>query len=93
MNPFAFFSLGVGMMRLGVDSQHVIAERMTRLARGDRAASVEATRMVTEKAMALGEVNARLFKAAASGKLHGAMPGVVALYGRKVRANRRRLKC
>jgi len=93
MNPFALYSLSVGMAKLTFDSQRVVAERMSRLARGDTAAGVEAVRMVTEKAFALGEVNARLANAAASGKLDGAMPGIVALYGRKVRANRRRLKC
>ena len=93
MNPFALYSLGLGMARLGFDSQRVVAERLNRLARGDTAAGVEAVRMVTEKAFALGEANARLAKAAASGRMEAALPGIVALYGRKVRANRRRLKC
>lgn len=91
--PPMWFSTGMQMARLGVDMQIVIAERLSRLARGDVAAGAEAMRMVTEKTLALGEVNARLVSAAVAGRLHRAGPEVVALYGRKVRANRRRLRC
>ncbi|MDR6954323.1 hypothetical protein J2X65_003693 [Ancylobacter sp. 3268] len=91
MHPLAFFSLGMNMARLGLDAQVVIAERVNRLARGDLAAGVEATRMVTEKALAMAEVNARLAKAAAAGTLDKVGPDIVKFYGRKVRANRRRL--
>lgn len=90
-DPFSWFATGMELFRLGMDMQVVIAERLTRLARGDAAAGVEAVRMVTEKTLALGEVNARLMAAAAAGRLDGVGPEIVALYGRKVRANRRRL--
>ncbi|MBS7546002.1 hypothetical protein KHC19_23140 [Ancylobacter oerskovii] len=91
MHPLAFISLGLDMTRLGLDAQVVIAERMRRLARGDVAAAIEAARMVTEKTLALGEVNARLASAAASGTLDKVGPEIVRFYRRKVRANRRRL--
>ncbi|WP_246252008.1 hypothetical protein [Ancylobacter pratisalsi] len=90
-DPFDFFAFSMSMARLGLDSQVVIAERMSRLARGDFAAGVEAVRMVTEKTITLGEVNARLVSAATNGRLDKVGPEIVALYGRKVRANRRRL--
>ncbi|WP_428029695.1 hypothetical protein [Ancylobacter sp.] len=91
-DPFSWFETGLQLARLGMDMQVVIAERMTRLARGDSAAGIEAVRMVTEKALALGEANAYLMTAAAAGHIERAGPEILALYGRKVRANRRRLK-
>ncbi len=91
-HPLAFFSLGISLARLGMDSQVVIAERMSRLARGDVGAGVEAIRMVSEKMLALGEANARLATAAATGRLEKVGPEIVAMYGRKVGANRRRLR-
>ena len=90
-SPLSWFTTGMQLARLGMDMQIVIAERMSRLARGDAEAGVEALRMVTEKTLALGEVNARLVKAAAAGRLDAVGPEIVALYGRKVRANRKRL--
>ncbi|MCK0208833.1 hypothetical protein MWN33_12415 [Starkeya koreensis] len=92
MHPLTWFSMGMQMARLGADMQVVMAERMSRMARGDTAAGMEAMRMVSEKALALGEVNARLMAAAASGRLEKVGPEIVGLYGRKVRANRRRLQ-
>jgi hypothetical protein len=92
MYPFDLFSLSLDLARLGLDAQVVVAERMTKLARGDLAAGIEAVRMVTEKTLALGEANAHLASAAASGKLDRVAPQIVALYRRKVRANRRRLR-
>lgn len=91
-DPLAWFETGLAMTRLGMDMQVVITERLSRLARGDAAAGVEAMRMMTEKTLALGEVNARLWKAAAAGRLGAVGPEIVALYGAKVRANRKRLK-
>ncbi|MCJ8143241.1 hypothetical protein MKI84_09965 [Ancylobacter sp. A5.8] len=92
MTPNAFLTLGVRMARLGIDSQIVVAERLSRFARGDLDSGVEAMRMITEKALALAEVNARIATSAAAGRLEHAGPEIVAMYGRKVRANRRRLK-
>ncbi|MBS9477873.1 hypothetical protein KIP89_12235 [Ancylobacter sp. VKM B-3255] len=81
------------MARLGLDAQAVVAERLTRLARGDLAAGIEASLMMSEKALAISEVNARLATAAATGRLDTVGADIVRLYGRKVRANRTRLRC
>ena len=83
----------MAMARLGMDSQAVIAERLTRLARGDVAAGVEASRMMTEKTLALGEAQARIASALMTGRMDKVGPDIARLYGRKVRANRRRLRC
>lgn len=91
MFPFDAFTLGLDLARLGADAQIVIAERLTRIARGDFAAGQEAVRMVAEKALALGEVQASLVAAAAHGRLPQVGPDIVKMYSRKVRANRRRL--
>jgi hypothetical protein len=91
MTPFFLFELGLDMARLGVEAQLVIAARMARLARGDAGAGIEAMRMVTEKALAMGEANAHLVSATLAGKPEYAGSEILALYGRKVRANRKRL--
>lgn len=93
LHPLAFFSLGMNMARLGMDAQAVVAERLTRLARGDVAAGIEASRMVTEKTLALSEVQARLAGAMMTGQMDTVGRDIVWLYGRKVRANRKRLRC
>jgi hypothetical protein len=92
MNPTTFFALGMRMARLGLDSQIVVAERMARFARGDADSGMEVMRMVTEKALALAEAQAKIVSATAAGHPERAAQQIVALYGRKVRANRRRLK-
>ena len=46
--------------RLGRDMQVVMASRLLKLARGGRAAEVEAKRMVTEKGVAFAEAAATL---------------------------------
>lgn len=92
MNPATLFHLGMRMAQIGLDAQIVVAERLSLFARGDADAGVEAVRMVTEKALALAEAQAKIVSAAVAGKPERAAPQIVALYGRKVRANRRRLK-
>ncbi len=76
--------------RFGADIQNVIALRMMRLAGGGPLAASEARRMVTEKVFALGEAQARIFLALASGRSLDAAKAY-APYRRRVRANRRRL--
>lgn len=69
---------------LALESQHVIALRVVKLARGGAPASREAARMIEEKIIALGEATAK----AASGC---SPDSLVTGYRKKVRANRRRL--
>ncbi|MCK0195500.1 hypothetical protein MWN34_01085 [Ancylobacter sp. 6x-1] len=91
MNPARWMSLGFAMARLTAEANMVIALRMARFASGHPDSGIEATRMVSEKMRALGSAQAELAKAAATGRLDRAAPKVVAMYRRKVRANRKRL--
>lgn len=86
-----WFDLAADSWRLGVQAQTVVGLRLAKLAVGDAAAAVEAQRMVTEKIMAATEAQTVAAAAILSGKGHLAPKRTLALYGRKVRANRRRL--
>jgi hypothetical protein len=84
-------SLAFDSWMLGAEAASVIAMRTARLAMGGAAAQAEAQRMVSEKALAAFALGADL----ASGKL-GSTPETIARrtvahYGKRVRANRRRL--
>lgn len=80
----SWWKLGMDATLLAMESQQVIGLRLALLATGDRAAQVEAQRMVSEKIMAANEAALLL----ATG---GSTARVVAGYRRKVRANARRL--
>ena len=80
----SFMRLGYDMTMLGIESQQVIALRLTRIALGGPAAERETRRMVSEKATAAVETGLHL----ASG---GGPDKVVSSYRRKVQANRDRL--
>jgi len=87
-NPF---TLGLDAWLLGVEAAGVIAQRSALIALGGAAAQLEAERMVTEKAAAAWDLGL----AFAAGSL-GVRPETVARrtlahYGKRVRANRRRL--
>jgi hypothetical protein len=90
LNPW--LSFGLKAWQIGLEAQSVIALRMLRLAAGGVRAEAEASRMVTEKIMAAGEAQ----MAAAMGAMGGHKEHVIAVkalsvYGKRVRANRRRL--
>jgi hypothetical protein len=72
--------------QLGRETQEVMALRLLKLARGGRAAKVEAQRMLTEKGVAFAEAAATL----ASG---GSMKKVVRRIRSRVSRNKRRLSC
>ena len=87
LGPRAFsnwlkFAFDVNLLTL--EAQQVIAMRMMKLALGGAKGAKEASRMVSEKALAAGEAGL---------KLAGGRSGhsVVKHYRRKVRANHRRL--
>jgi hypothetical protein len=87
-NPFA---LGMDAWLLGAEAASVVALRGTRMALGGTEAQLEAQRMVAEKGEAAWDLGV-LF---ATGSL-GQRPETIArrtlaLYGKRVRANRRRL--
>jgi hypothetical protein len=89
MNPWVQLSINTWM--LGVEASSVIALRSLKLAGGGMDAANEAQRMVAEKIDAAIAVQSELARGALSGAPHAAPARAVALYRRKVRANRRRL--
>jgi hypothetical protein len=76
--------LGWDWTMLAIESQQVIALRMAKLSLGGAVASKEATRMISEKVIALHQVAAHT---ANGGSAHS----VVKKYRKKVRSNRHRL--
>ena len=91
-NPYgAWFALATDSWRLALEAQGVVALRLAKLAAGDAAAALEAQRMVAEKMLAAGEIQAMTASALLAGRGRGAPKKAVAHLRRKVRANRRRL--
>jgi hypothetical protein len=87
-----WFSFGLKAWQIGLEAQSVIALRMLRLAAGGARAEAEASRMVTEKVMAAGEAQMAAAMAAMGGdKEHVIAAKALNVYGKRVRANRRRL--
>jgi hypothetical protein len=76
---------------LAIEAQQVIALRLTKMVLGGPAAQKEAELMVSEKLSAMAEGSQMLMLGALGGKQDMNADKVVALYRRKVRANRRRL--
>jgi len=83
--------LNFSMMQLGAEASGVMALRMMKLAGGGAAAAAEAELMLSEKVLATAEVQRKAWAAAFAGASHLTPQRTVALYRRKVRANRRRL--
>ena len=83
--------LGLDAALLGTESSQVMALRMAKLARGGRAAEVEATRMVLEKAEAVAAWQALALTGALGFTAPKLAARTLAHYRRKVRRNRRRL--
>ena len=87
-----WFALSVQMMKLGMESQWIIVQRLSRLQAGGPKAQSEATRMVTEKALAAQTEALALSLALMTGKSPAAaLEATVKSYRGKVAANRRRL--
>ncbi len=76
---------------LAIEAQQVIALRLTKMAFGGPAAQAEAELMVSEKLSAMAESGQMMMMGALGGKQDMNADKVVALYRKKVRANRRRL--
>lgn len=87
----ALLRLNLSMMQLGAEAAGVMALRTVKLAAGGAAATAEAERMVTEKMLVAAEVQGKAWIDAMTGASHLTPSRTVALYRRKVRANRRRL--
>jgi len=87
-----WFTLSMQMMKLGMESQMIILQRLSRLQAGGPMAQREAARMVTEKITAAATEAFAAGLALASGKSPlSAAESTVKSYRRKVTANRRRL--
>lgn len=85
------WDLSIDAFTLGLEAQQVIALRMAKLATGGDPHGHEVQRMVTEKAMAAVDAQLGLVQALAAGKPEDGPVRALAVYRRKVRANRRRL--
>ena len=84
-------SLGLQSAKLAIEAQQVVALRMARLAAGGPNAYREATRMVTEKVAAFAAAQRVMLGAAGTDKNGKTSKKVLALYRRRVAANKRRL--
>lgn len=76
---------------LGVESSTVIGLRMMTLSQGGSTAADEAQRMVAEKVKAAIELQALALTGSLGMTTNAAAAKSIAHYGKKVRANRRRL--
>lgn len=90
MNPWLAVTFQAA--QLTWDAQWVMGLRLMKLARGGTAAQSEASGMISEKLAAFSEAQAIAGRAVLSGSC-GARTATMVLnvYGRKVRANQRRL--
>ena len=89
-NPWLALSAQTAM--LGWEAQNVIALRLMRIAGGGARGQAEAQRMMTEKVAAAVEAHAVLTASAIEGGAdHRAGKKMLEVYGKRVRANRRRL--
>lgn len=88
-----WFELGWDAWLLGFEASSVIASRVSKLAGGGAAASREYDLMLREKVTACAELQARLIALGPELTLAAASGTALRHYRRKVRANRRRLRC
>lgn len=89
-NPW--FALTFKTVQLGLDAQSVIALRMMQLASGSAGSKAELSRMVTEKAAAIVELQVAAAAAVITGRKDHVVAGkVLNVFRKRVRANRRRL--
>jgi len=89
-NP-SWAALAIDSWMLGVESSAVIGLRMMTVSQGGSAAAAEAQRMVAEKLRAAIELQALAFTGSLGTTPNAAAAKSIAHYGKKVRANRRRL--
>jgi hypothetical protein len=87
----SWLRLSFDVWRAGLEAQQAIGLRLARLAGGGAAAAAETNRMISEKMTAAVEAQQIAATAALTGKPGRIAPRTVALYRRKMRANRNRL--
>jgi hypothetical protein len=87
----SWLRLSFNVWQAGLEAQHVISLRLALLAVGSEAAGAETARMVAEKMSAALEVQQAAVVAAMTGNAALIPARSVAIYRRKMRANRHRL--
>jgi hypothetical protein len=87
----SWLSLSFDAWQAGLEAQQVISLRLAKLAGGGRSAAAEANRMTSEKLHALCQTQNMAAIAALTGKSELIPSRTLALYRRKMRANRSRL--
>jgi hypothetical protein len=90
-SPFAFASMAFQSTMLAIEAQQVIAMRLTKMALGGPDVHKEAALMVSEKLETMARGSRLMLRGALDGKSDLNADKVVALYRRKVTANKRRL--
>ncbi|MGA8170515.1 MAG: hypothetical protein WB816_06750 [Methylocystis sp.] len=78
-------------VKLGMSANHVIALRMSKIARGDAAARAESKLMVDEKIKAAVDANLEAARSIMTGQAHLAPTRALSIYQKRVRKNLSRL--
>ena len=89
---FSWLDLSLNAWQASLEAQQVISLRLALLAGGSASAGAEAARMVSEKMSTALEVQHAAAVAAMTGNAEMIPARIVAIYRRKIRANRRRLR-
>jgi hypothetical protein len=85
-------ALAFDAVKLGLEAQHVIALRLTKIASGHRDSSAEVRRMIAEKPPAFAKAQTQMTTALGRGiQEHVAARKAMRILTKTVRANRRRL--
>jgi hypothetical protein len=88
---FDFAKMAMQSTMLAIESQQVIAMRLTQMALGGPDVAREAELMVSEKMAAMAEGGKMMMMATLGGSHDMGHSQVMQMYRRKVRANKRRL--
>ena len=87
----SWLQVSLDIWRAGLEAQQVIGLRLAKLMGGDASAAAEMNRMVSEKVDAVLEAQHAAAKSMLTGNTAQIPSRTVAVYRRKMRANRRRL--
>jgi hypothetical protein len=88
----SWFALATKAAQLAFEAQNVMALRLMRLAAGGPYSHAEASRMISEKFVALAEAQMIVAVGATAGRSSNVVAGkILGTYKKRVRANRRRL--
>ncbi len=91
-SPFPWAGIAFQSTMLAIESQQVIAMRLTKMALGGPDVKRETELMVSEKMETMAESSRMIMMAALGGSTDLGADKVMTLYRKKVRANRNRLR-